>query len=160
MIQKNCTKCGNLFTENDFVKHYVKKDGRQAWKPTCRSCQNKQNRAWQRANPEKYKAQRARSYIATKIAHPDFQFQRGLRHILKRVNLTLEEYIRVLKKQNGVCAICGNPETSPRYKRLTIDHNHITGEFRGLLCHVCNRGLGLFKDDPILTKAATAYLRR
>ncbi len=77
--------------------------------------------------------------------------------------MTPEEYAAAVQAQNGVCAICGKPETSVlrgKVRRLAIDHNHATGVNRDLLCSNCNRGLGFFLDSPTLLEAATAYLRR
>jgi len=65
----------------------------------------------------------------------------------------------MLTVQNGQCAICGTNDPGGGYKNFAVDHNHISGEVRGLLCTRCNRGLGLFKDDPVLTQLATNYLR-
>lgn len=60
---------------------------------------------------------------------------------LKKFGITEEEYEALLKRQNGVCAICkGPPDT--RWKRLAVDHDHVTREVRGLLCMVCNTMLG------------------
>jgi hypothetical protein len=42
---------------------------------------------------------------------------------------------------------------------LAIDHDHVTGDIRGLLCHACNVALGLLNDDPELLEAAAGYLR-
>jgi Recombination endonuclease VII len=53
------------------------------------------------------------------------------------------------------CELCGKV---PQGKRLAWDHNHATGEFRGWLCDTCNRGLGLFNDDPILMRKAANYV--
>lgn len=67
----------------------------------------------------------------------------------------------ILKSQNGVCAICGQPETTKKYdkiQQLSVDHCHKTGKIRGLLCDVCNKGLGNFKDDPELLRKAAGYL--
>ncbi len=84
----------------------------------------------------------------------------------KRFGITLEQYSRILKEQNGVCAICGNKEThkhqSGKIKELAIDHNHITGKVRGLLCERCNHGLGKFNADSNgieLLCSAISYLR-
>lgn len=69
-------------------------------------------------------------------------------------NITLEDYDTLFQLQGGVCAICGKPETSAKVSNLAVDHNHINGSIRGLLCNKCNRGLGYFEDDiTILSKA-------
>jgi hypothetical protein len=65
----------------------------------------------------------------------------------------------MFKAQNGQCAICASSDPGGGFKNFAVDHNHTTGEIRGLLCTRCNRGLGLFKDDPVLTQLATNYLR-
>jgi hypothetical protein len=46
-------------------------------------------------------------------------------------------------------------ETGARYNRLSLDHNHGTGEFRGS----CNAGLGMLGDNPNRVEAAARYLR-
>lgn len=57
------------------------------------------------------------------------------------------------------CAICGAP-ISISGRRLAIDHDHVTGKFRGLLCSNCNTGIGMFKEDTELLQKAIEYLRR
>jgi hypothetical protein len=59
--------------------------------------------------------------------------------------------------QNGCCAICGVHQSEVS-KRFSVDHNHSTGKVRGLLCNHCNRGLGHFRDDPMLLEFAAQYL--
>lgn len=72
------------------------------------------------------------------------------------------EYEERLEKQKGVCAICGLGESARdkngKIRPLTIDHNHSTGEIRGLLCSRCNCGLGQFKDSPDILKTAMEYI--
>ncbi len=77
---------------------------------------------------------------------------------LKKVyGITPDEYDAMLLKQNGCCAICKTPAS--KYKRkLHVDHNHTTGENRGLLCVRCNSGIGHFKENPTLLDAAKDYL--
>jgi hypothetical protein len=63
---------------------------------------------------------------------------------------TIDYYEQLLKEQDGCCAICGCPETAVRagqVKRLGLDHNHVTGQIRGLLCQQCNIALGSFRFD-------------
>ena len=57
------------------------------------------------------------------------------------------------------CAICGTTEWMGRHQRPHIDHDHETGEVRGVLCHNCNLAIGHLKDDPELVARALAYLR-
>ena len=66
------------------------------------------------------------------------------------------------EQQNGVCAICGKPETKVQYGKiqpLTVDHNHETGKVRGLLCFNCNIAIGKLKDDIVLLEKAIDYLK-
>lgn len=63
--------------------------------------------------------------------------------------------IRKLRAAQPACAICGG--TNRKY-RLSVDHDHVTGVLRELLCGKCNKGLGLFRDDPILLHKAAMYL--
>jgi hypothetical protein len=74
------------------------------------------------------------------------------RRRLKRYGLTLDQFEKLLVEHNSQCAICGCP-----YQ--VIDHNHETGIVRGLLCHRCNRALGMLKDNSELFEKASAYLK-
>ncbi len=64
-----------------------------------------------------------------------------------RYGMTRRAYDRLLKYQNGVCAVCGGPPDTED-NVLAIDHDHETGKVRGLLCKACNTALGNAKDDP------------
>lgn len=90
-------------------------------------------RKWRATNPEKMVSQRLR----------------------QRYRLSKLDYEKLVKAQNGVCAICGN---SPNGHHLFIDHNHETGTMRGLLCRNCNFGLGLFDDNIDSLLKAAQYL--
>lgn len=75
---------------------------------------------------------------------------------LKRCyNITIEAYAALLKEQDGGCAICGQ---EPGQRALHVDHDHATGQVRGLLCYNCNVGLGQFKDHAGVLMAAVGYL--
>jgi hypothetical protein len=76
------------------------------------------------------------------------------RHLKIKYNMTLEDEAELVRQQGGACAICGE-----RPDELHVDHCHITGKVRSLLCLSCNCGIGFFRDDHNLTARATAYLR-
>ena len=69
--------------------------------------------------------------------------------------ITVEQYNQMLENQNYCCAICG---TEPVNRRLSVDHDHITGQVRGLLCPKCNMGLGCFRDEIPRLERASQYL--
>lgn len=75
----------------------------------------------------------------------------------KLFGITYDYYQEMNIKQGGVCAICGQKESRVGWE-LNVDHNHITGKVRGLLCSKCNHALGLFQDSIVLLKIATKYL--
>lgn len=76
----------------------------------------------------------------------------------RRYGITLEEYEALHAAQQGGCAICGR--ACSQYDNLSVDHDHISGAVRGLLCSDCNRGIGMFKDTPSLLRAAAEYIER
>jgi len=70
--------------------------------------------------------------------------------------LTDNEYNELLRAQDGRCAICrAEPDEC---RALAVDHDHITGKVRGLLCARCNLGLGYMRDDPELLQRSAAYV--
>ena len=76
---------------------------------------------------------------------------------LKRnYNMSLEEYDKLLVKQNYCCSICKNP---PDKKKLVVDHCHNTNKVRGLLCSKCNLLLGNAKDSINILQNAIEYLK-
>ena len=93
-------------------------------------------------------------------------------HLRVVYGITPEEYDELLRIQNGVCAICGGTEATtlkvksadrkraPRQNMdtLKVDHDHITGKVRGLLCSGCNVAIGGFRDDIEAMRKAIAYL--
>ena len=76
------------------------------------------------------------------------------RDLKKLASISLEDYEKMFDEQKGLCLIC---ETS-YVKALAVDHDHITGKVRGLLCGQCNLGLGNFKDNETLLSRAVEYL--
>jgi hypothetical protein len=83
------------------------------------------------------------------------------RHLrsLARYGLTQDDYDQLKESQDGKCAICGALEGRTGVS-LYIDHDHGTGEIRGLLCGNCNTGIGMLGDTLERLEAAAAYLRK
>ena len=78
------------------------------------------------------------------------------RNLKKKYGITVEEYDRILIEQSGGCAICGCQ--CPLKRRLSVDHCHTTSRIRGLLCSLCNKAIGKFRDSPELLIKAALYL--
>ena len=76
-----------------------------------------------------------------------------------KYNLTDDEYNKKLKEQNYCCAICGIYKDVYK-KDFSVDHNHLTGQIRGLLCTHCNSGIGFFKERTTSIKKAIEYLNK
>lgn len=77
-----------------------------------------------------------------------------------KYGMTIEDFNVLWEAASGVCQICNDPlrlfdGTSAHY---AIDHNHSTGDVRGLLCPPCNKGLGHLKDSPSILQKAINYL--
>jgi hypothetical protein len=88
---------------------------------------------------------------------------KGKNAYYKRVyGLTEAQYEQMKQQQNHRCYICDSEGfligSNNHTEKLAVDHDHNTGKVRKLLCHNCNRGLGLFQDKIDLLKKAAAYL--
>ena len=75
-----------------------------------------------------------------------------------RYGINISKYNQMLSAQNGGCAICN--EVNKNGRRLHVDHDHETGEIRGLLCHGCNAALGLLKENLGVVLGMAEYIRR
>lgn len=79
------------------------------------------------------------------------------RALERRYGITREDYWDLYHYQGGTCYICRR--ATGKTKRLTVDHDHKTGQVRGLLCSVCNNILGHFRDDPTAAERIIEYLK-
>ncbi len=134
---KWCNKCGEWKVFSEFTVCRSKWDNLCTF---CRDC-NKQS-----------------CHVAHK-ANPERMFDR---HFKTTYGISVEQVRQMAVEQSDLCGICGKPEhrkLKGQTKRLAVDHNHQTGEVRGLLCSDCNRALGMFKDDTDILLKAVEYLR-
>jgi hypothetical protein len=150
-LKQKCRKCGRKLTLKHFEKTYNKSG--QGLRKVCRKC-----RRWV---PPKDYWKRYR-YSEKKLAS-DYKYRNSAkgkrrnrqRKLKREYAITLEDYDKMFKSQNGVCAICGAPEIG---KRLAVDHDHTNGMIRGLLCQQCNCMLGFIENKNISFDVIQRYL--
>lgn len=126
-----------------------------AYKKGCRCADCRANKAKDTKNDAKA-VERARLWIKD---HPDAR--RGYNKRYRELTW-LTKYNELRKTQEDCCAICSSKTsvgTMSNGNKLCIDHDHITGKLRGLLCGACNIGIGHFNDKPELLIKAANYLR-
>lgn len=147
--RKQCQDCKQWFPVSGFPEMKRKnRTGGPYYHPKCAECHKRYHR-------EYYQARRKEDPTYGRLSNRDVT--------LRKYGLTPEDYDRLLAAQDGRCAICGKEPGATSgvdRNRLVIDHSHATGKVRALLCDFCNRGLGIFFDDPDLLLAAVKYLRR
>jgi hypothetical protein len=97
-----------------------------------------------------------RKQSTRRAEHPtQKQYERNLK-LMAKYGITQADFDQLWMQQEGLCAIC---KIGLDAVKACVDHNHETLEVRGLLCNVCNQGVGYFGDDPGRLDAAAAYLR-
>ena len=138
--EKTCTRCYQVLPLSAFT---VRQSGNRKGHPTsyCKACKVKR----QSLNYSN------KTYL--RVVRP-YQLK-------TKYGITVDEYNSLLKKQGYRCAICGSNDgaSAKGSSTFSVDHCHGTGKVRGLLCNTCNRGLGLFKDDPSVLETAIKYLK-
>ncbi len=157
---KTCYKCNETKHKSDFYDR--SDDHGDGLQHACKSCVIDRRRKY-RNNPENYQRELAgrRAFRKNNPEHVRAQDRR--RNIKQVFGITQEEFEEMLKKQNGVCAICGKPESvilNGKVKRISIDHCKKTGKICGLLCSRCNRGIGNFNHDHQRLLRAAKYCKR
>lgn len=80
--------------------------------------------------------------------------------LLRKYGISIVDYDNLFEDQGGRCAICGSEDSRNGNRGLVVDHDHATGQVRGLLCGTCNTALGKFRDDPTILLSAISYLDR
>lgn len=136
--ERICPRCKVAKEEKEFGKDSAKAKGISSW---CKLCKKTWRTQWRKDNPEKAKAQ---------------DFKNDLK---KNYGITPECYYEMFEKQKGLCACCGQSHES--FKRgFHVDHDHTTGQVRGLLCTECNPGIGYFQESTERLEMAIAYLKK
>ena len=148
--KKRCVMCDELKYLAEFPRNLQAVDGLRT---VCKPCAVRTARSWLKLNKEKYDA----NLRAWTGAHKEMLRSPRRRHHLKKTyGLTEEQYWELFDLQGRVCAVCGS---RPRTKNLHVDHDHKTGEVRGLLCTSCNTKLMPFiEHHPEYAEYAREYL--
>lgn len=134
---RECPRCKIMKDEEDYPLDPKRKSGRHSY---CKPCKSESMREYHQLRKKDGRRDRD-----------------NLRASARRAGLDADFIIQYDERIGSRCEICGGlPNGS--YRRLAIDHNHVTNEFRGLLCGTCNLALGLLRDSPQILSKALAYL--
>jgi hypothetical protein len=146
---KRCHMCGTWKPMDEFYRAKHHRDGRTSY---CKPCCYQRRRSYSEsstARENRLEGNRQRGRLRSKEKKRDTKLK-------GRYGIGVADYEEWLDSQGGVCAIC---EMLPADgKHLDVDHDHRTGQVRGLLCRRCNYGLGFFGDDGMLLVRAGDYL--
>lgn len=147
MSQKTCSMCGLEKPLSEFRKESKPRPGVRA---NCRQCDTKRHAEWRAKNREHLRRWARGRYRnrGDKWAY----------HIKRKYGITPVQYDEMLSRQKGKCAICGKSNRHNKQGRFNIDHCHLTGVIRGLLCWECNVAIGRMGDDPNRLRKAAEYL--
>lgn len=148
-LGKKCSRCRIELPLAEFGPDERMSLGRKSW---CRGCHRSDARARYRAGGD---AAREDSNRRSKLSYEPTRRRAWVP--MSKYGLTTEAFDAMLDEQEGRCAICRTGEPGGRGE-WHVDHCHETGENRGLLCAFCNPGIGYFRDDPELLRAAINYL--
>lgn len=145
---KRCADCQTVKPVEDF---YPTTTGRHKRDAYCKPCRRVRDRA--------RSENRCQAHQRRLAADPFYLRRLKLK---KMYGITHEDYMAMHEAQGGLCAICEKPEKRVLYgsiSLLAVDHNHVTGKVRSLLCHRCNTALGPVENEDFRSKAL-AYLEK
>jgi Recombination endonuclease VII len=149
-----CLACTRSYNKEYHEKHKVSANAARREKYaadlTYRAAQRASVKQYSAAHPEKARTLQQRKALK----NPQGQRNRGLRY---RYGAEADKtYERLYDEQGGRCAICRRTPNGAMH----VDHDHTTGQIRQLLCRSCNIGLGHFRDNPVLLRAAADYIEK
>jgi len=147
---KKCSLCKVTKSFSDFYFSKQKKDGYDSW---CKKCKLKNNKKYVQDHLKEKREYRHNYHLKNRDKS---LMQSKYNNLQIKYGITSKEYDQLIKSQNYSCKIC-SADISGKGKSQ-IDHCHITGRIRGILCRDCNLGLGFFKDSLKTMIAAIEYI--
>jgi hypothetical protein len=153
---KECKICKTWKKEEEYGTFQQR--GKTYRRGQCNSCRSERERTNRIENGDEVRARDNAWYQRAKETNPE-GVSRVYRnyHLKSKYNITLDEFEDRAEAIDYKCEICGSEERL--HKNLVVDHNHDTGEVRGLICSGCNSGLGQFRDNPDVLESALLYLK-
>lgn len=146
--------CKDCKTEKPLDEYFNDKGFKSGKMAICKACKQAKTLAWRKDNKPKYNALAVR----WRDKNPEKQHATDIKRIY---GLSIERYNEMLTEQACKCKICGKQhDPSIKRGRLYVDHDHQTGEVRGLLCGACNSAIGYFQDKTEVLYKAIDYLKK
>lgn len=142
---KTCSHCRESKVSSEFYQDKTKKHGLSS---RCKPCARRQASDWALKHPEE-----RRRIMRSWRGRTDVQVHNRKIWIKRKYDLTVDDIEQLFVAQAGACAVCECALT-----KYHIDHDHASGDIRGLLCRNCNLGLGFFRDSVPNLAAAIQYL--
>lgn len=148
---KTCNDCNIKKPLDEFNVVRKNKNGTLCYNSKCKICNNI------RTLERYHKLSKEDKLKRRKVSYDNlgFDYFKSWR-LNKHYKLTLDDFNLMIENQNGKCYLCEQPISG---KQIKVDHNHVTGQVRKLLCHNCNTSLGLMKENPDLLIKAAEYLK-
>lgn len=159
-MTKKCTACK---TEKPVSEFYPIANGLKGVRPRCKECMRIIEKKKYGDNAEFRWSKLSKQ--AKKIKDdPEFKKRHMIAqrrwHLNKHYNITQEDFDKKLAEQNGGCEICGRKPNGEQRYRIVVDHCHLTGTNRGLLCDLCNTALGKLGDNIEILNNCINYLKK
>jgi len=153
-IEKFCPRCKKTKPAKDFPKSKIRRGGLSSW---CSVCSRENGKQWYASNKASKDKKNLDWYYKNK--------RRARNTYLKRTyGISIEEYEDLFSLQNGLCALCDQPEKTKDYrtgqiKALAVDHCHESGRIRSLLCYRCNHIISCVGDNEQGAQKILNYMK-
>lgn len=158
---KTCSKCGAPKEETEFYLREA--TGKR--RGSCKECQHASRKSYRKRNQkeiaDKDKVYRTKNRGEIAARHRRYKKENrekvATQQRFRKFGLSQGDWEKLKSDQKGVCAIC---KSDPKGKEFCVDHDHITGKVRALLCGKCNSAIGLLSDSSDLALRAAGYLKQ
>ena len=151
---KRCTKCGEIKEVGEFHRNKKVKSGLTS---RCKLCSNEICREYHEKNKDSCYEQTKKWREENRFFYVLAQSRRAAKKWGGQPCIATAEELEAAFM--GKCEVCGVPELELT-RKLQMDHSHLTGEFRGWLCHNCNVALGMLKDSREVILNLLLYAQR